>query len=140
MDSYLNSGKYSHLNGPLLFTDKTLNAYKNNWLSRVVEWDLSVNYNHDRQEAAGWIQDLDIRDDGLWALVLWTDNGLADLEARRYRYISSEIAQRFKHPKTGKRTKYVLLGAALTNIPHLMDITAIEMEVKMSDAEAQNLL
>ena len=136
----LTRGKYSHSNGPIVLNNKTLGQYLENYENKIIEWELSINYNHEHQEAAGWIMDLEIREEGLFALVEWTDNGIADLKANRYKYISSEISQVFRHPKSGKITRYVYMGAALTNIPHLMDITPIEMERKSVPDEGKSEL
>ena len=74
----------------------------------------------------------------MFAKVNWTETGIAKLKAKEYRYISSEISKLFRHPKTGKITRYVYMGAALTNIPHLMDITPIEMEKKSVSGVNEN--
>ena len=39
-------------------------------------------------EALAWIQDLERRDDGLWALFRWTDTGAEAVSGRRYRFVS----------------------------------------------------
>ena len=39
-------------------------------------------------EAAGWVEDLDARADGLWARIRWTDGGLAAISGGRFRFAS----------------------------------------------------
>lgn len=69
--------------------------------------------------AAGWIRELQAREDGLWGLVEWTPAAAAQIEAREYRYLSPV----FEHRK-GTREVTRLLRASLTNNPNL-HLTAI---------------
>lgn len=55
---------------------------------------LLVDYDHfsydteKPSEAAGWIYELDAREDGLWARIEWTDTGSAAVMNKRYRFVS----------------------------------------------------
>lgn len=69
--------------------------------------------------AAGWISQLSVRADGIWALVDWTAKARAMLAAREYRYISPTF---MADKDTG--TVRVILRAALTNNPAL-ELTAL---------------
>ena len=64
--------------------------------------------------ALGWVAAYEIRDDGLWAAIDWTDRGLEVLASREYRYISPGVMY---DPKTGD-TLY-LFEISLTNLPNL---------------------
>ena len=72
-------------------------------------------------EAAGWITDLEARDDGLWARVRWTDSGLAAVTGGRYRLLSPV----FRHPSgtedlgDGRVRPVYLESVALTNEPNI---------------------
>lgn len=61
--------------------------------------------------AAGWIKDLEPRDDGLWALVDWTERGGRAVAAREYRYLSPVLLP-------GKSPAR-LHSVALTNTPQI---------------------
>jgi phage I-like protein len=63
--------------------------------------------------AAGWIKELQARQDGIWARVEWTDKARRMIEAREYRYLSPT----FSHAKDGEVLQ--ILSAALTNDPAL---------------------
>jgi len=69
--------------------------------------------------AAGWIKGLQARTDGIWGLVEWTDQALAHLNAKAYRYLSPV----FNHTPHGEVTR--ILRAALTNNPALDQLTAL---------------
>lgn len=72
-------------------------------------------------EAAGWVGELEARDDGLWARVRWSDSGLAAVTGGRYRLLSPV----FRHPAGtqdlgGGRVRPVWLeSVALTNEPNI---------------------
>lgn len=42
--------------------------------------------------AAGWIEELAAREDGIWGRIAWTPTGKAKIEGREYRFISPVIA------------------------------------------------
>ncbi|SNS38004.1 Mu-like prophage I protein, partial [Tistlia consotensis] len=70
--------------------------------------------------AAGWIEELEAREDGIWGRVTWTPTGAEALQNREYRYLSPV----FVHTKAGKVVQ--LLRAALTNNPNLRQLQALQ--------------
>lgn len=87
--------------------------------------DLVVDYDHQsvfaaipgvggRAPAAGWIKELQVRDDGIYGRVEWTEAASASIKAKEYRYLSPV----FLHAKDGGRV-LVIRMAALTNTPNL---------------------
>ena len=81
--------------------------------------DLSIDYGHGvfnehegPQMAAGWIRDLELRPDGLWAAgVTWTERAAAMIRAREQRYFSPA----FVADEDGHVTE--ILNVALTLMP-----------------------
>ena len=66
------------------------------WESHKTE--LVVDYEHnslnpfvERSPAAGWVEGIELREDGVYALVRWTENARSLIEGREYRYISPVI-------------------------------------------------
>ncbi len=107
---------------------------------------LAVDYDHatDRVKdspgeapASGWIAELDVRGDGIYGRVEWTERGRKALLDREYRFISPVI----RHLKDGTVTR--ILRAALTNDPAL-DMAALlskkNPEEDEMDKELQALL
>ncbi len=91
--------------------------------------ELVVDYDHQsvfgakdgvggRAPAAGWVKQLEVRDDGIWGRVEWTEAASAAIRAQEYRYLSPV----FLHDKAGK--VLAIRMAALTNTPAL-DLTAV---------------
>ena len=72
--------------------------------------------------AAGWIKELDAREDGLWARVDWTPNAYDRIMNREYRYISPVIELDDERNFTG------LLNVALTNYPAINDLNPLTLK------------
>jgi phage I-like protein len=64
--------------------------------------------------AAGWVQEIDIKPDGVWGRVEWTSRAAAHIAAKEYRFLSPVFNY---EGKTGRVA--ALSGAALTNQPNL---------------------
>lgn len=87
--------------------------------------DLVIDYEHQslkggQAPAAGWIKDLEIREDGLWAKVEWTDQAREYLKRREYRYFSPVLRI---DPAT--RRPQELMNVALTNIPAIQGLSPL---------------
>jgi len=101
-----------------------------NTLERAGSRKIPIDYDHqiDRSAqngqpaiAAGWITQLQERDDGIWGLAEWTDKASAHLAAKEYRYLSPVI----HYDASGKVTR--ISRAALVNNPAL-ELTALASE------------
>jgi phage I-like protein len=85
--------------------------------------------------AAGWIDALQSRADGIWGRVEWTPRAAQQLLHREYRYLSPvlELAD-------DRRTVTSILRASLTNIPNLPQLVALaSMETATMDELLQKL-
>ncbi|PZO81611.1 MAG: hypothetical protein DI629_03480 [Mesorhizobium amorphae] len=65
-------------------------------------------------KAAGWVKELQVRDDGIWGRVEWTAAAAEAIRAQEYRYLSPVLLQ---SKATGK--VLAIRMAALTNTPAL---------------------
>jgi len=92
--------------------------------------DLVVDYDHQAvfgavpgvggtAKAAGWIKELQARDDGIWGRVDWTAAAASAIKASEYRYLSPV----FLHDKTSGQVLLIKM-ASLTNTPNL-DLVAV---------------
>lgn len=77
------------------------------------------------KEASGWIEQLELRDDGLWGLVKWTAEARDLIRADKYRYLSPEFALNALNRKTGKPQGPTLIAAGLLNDPFLTDLPRV---------------
>ena len=107
--------------------DAFLQAIKRNFDAGILGRDVPVNFEHQYTPlgAAGWVRALEVRDDGLYALIEWTDIGKEAIEKQRFKYVSVELGGAVE-PQTGKVLgEDVLTGIALTNRPFFKGLTAI---------------
>lgn len=89
--------------------------------ARHIERGMAVDFNHamdsdDRTRpapAAGWVERLEARADGIYGEIAWTSEGRDKIAGRVYRYISPVLL----HDKAGRVT--AILRAGLTNTPAL---------------------
>lgn len=105
--------------------------------------DLPIDYEHqsigamDKTgaiPAAGWIKDLQSRDNGIWGLVEWTSAAQQYLAQKEYRYVSPV----FTH-STVDGTIFSLLGAGLTHTPNLM-LTAVASQLPITTTQKGKLM
>lgn len=87
--------------------------------------DLVIDYEHQsltggQAPAAGWIKDLEVREDGLWAQVEWTSQAEGYLRQREYRYFSPVLRL---DPATRRPMEF--MNVALTNIPAIQGLNPL---------------
>lgn len=97
-------------------------ALKYNFDSGVRGHEVVVDYEHGLDpakghKAAGWYRQLDIRDNGLWGLVEFSDTAKAEIDAGEWKYFSGEHYDTWTHPQNGSTYDFVLSGGGLTNKP-----------------------
>ncbi len=85
-----------------------------------------------RAPAAGWIKELEVRDDGIWGRVEWTAKAAEAIKAGEYRYISPVFGH---NKKTGRI--FALVNAGLTNNPDL-DLTEVAASAHFTKTETDN--
>jgi phage I-like protein len=124
-------GRHQHpIYGELTFDRERLQRYADNVNRRVRGIDLSVDYEHRTdptkgKKAAGWIQQAEVRNDGLYLSVSWTQEARNEIRAGHYRYWSPELLDTWQNPQTGETHHDVLVAGALVNRPFLKDLPAI---------------
>ncbi len=102
------------------------------------ENDLVIDYEHQSQTgeqapAAGWVKALEVRDDGLWGQVQWTQKAEEYIKAKEYRYLSPVIYFDYPDAVTGETLPAFLDSVALTNRPFLPSMEAIARREQMDE-------
>jgi hypothetical protein len=115
--------------GELSFTPERLARFADNVKNKVRRIDLDIDYDHKQDsakgnKAAGWVKDADLKDDGLWIGVQFTDTAKSEIEAGEWKYLSPEFKDEWED-EHGNVHKDVLFGAGLTNRPYLKDLLPI---------------
>ena len=112
----------------LEITSEMLDDFILNFEGKVYGTDVQVNLGHDREgEAAGWVTKLFRDGDVLFAEVEWTPLGIEKIQAKQYRFTSSELALEYPHATTGEKVKNVFTGVALTNVPAIKGMQPVTL-------------
>ena len=105
--------------------DAMTNAFKQesakpNFAGLLIDFDHFSLDDKLKSEAAGWVTDLQNREDGLWAKIRWSDVGEECVKGGRYRFLSPVWSQRDCEDLGNGRLRPIrLLNAAVTNDPNL---------------------
>lgn len=132
--------KYQHpMYGEINFTDERLKRFAESVTKKVRGIDPDIDYDHKKRtdEAAGWVKNAEVRDDGLYLFVEWTADAVQKIKSKAYRYFSPEFLDEWEHPQGGT-IQDVLSGGALTNRPFLKDLAPVnlsEMLISEQDPE-----
>lgn len=84
--------------------------------------------------AVGWIREMDVRADGIWAKVEWNRSGAGLVEDRAYRGVSPVIMGR-KPRRGGPVTVTSIASVALTNDPNVAELKTLHSREKSMDLE-----
>ncbi|MFH0907186.1 MAG: phage protease [bacterium] len=103
------------------------------WPGYLLDYEHFSLQKQKRSEAAGWIDDLQVRDDGLFAHVKWTARGQADVEGGVYRNISPVAG--LSRVKGDQYRASRFLGAGLTNTPNLRGMVPLSNRRDMKSAD-----
>jgi phage I-like protein len=113
--------------GKLTITAEFCAAMVANWSGKVLgEREPFLDTDHDRGEANGWIKDLQVRADGLYAKIEFTEKGAALIEGGLYKYFSADIGSVID-VTTGDEVYPVLIACALTNTPAMNTMPAAHL-------------
>lgn len=104
-----------------------------NWPGMLVDKDHFSHQGDKPSEAAAWIDDLDVRPDGLWAHWRLTDTGLKAVTGGDYRLLSPVLSgfERYDGAPSEKHLRPTRLGAAngaavaLTNDPNIKNMAPV---------------
>lgn len=147
------TGKYRYGFDDMVLDEKVFSDFKKNFDSGAYGIAPAINYNHDMfDKAAGWIKSVDIREleedaklsssKKRYAIDLgveWTPAAAKAIRDGEYRYFSIEFAFDYKNSETGKVTKNVITGGALTNKPFLKGTVLELQEVAENKKEVESM-
>jgi len=92
----------------------------------MIDWEHKSMGNTDDTDAAGWGKEAQVREDGLWVRVEWSDKGQEAVTGKRYKFNSPVFAREGMQVIQGNRQRPTKLGRiALTNNPNLSGQTPL---------------
>jgi phage I-like protein len=108
---------YSGYYGEIIITPTFCQVMLQNWKDQVMgNRQPFIDTLHDRGKANGWITDLQVRADGLYAVIDWTPMGKENVQQGYYKYFSSDIGE-VVEINSGEQIFPVLIAVALCNTP-----------------------
>lgn len=121
-------GYVSSEKGDFLVDNESFHMMKEYMEHRAV--DIVIDYEHQtlkdvQAPAGGWIKELVLKSDGIFAKVEWTKKAREYLQNREYRYLSPVVLIRKKDHKASQ-----LHSVALTNTPAINGMTPIVNSIK----------
>lgn len=125
--------------GKVELTKAHLKSFKENFESNAYGVDVSIDFDHETREAAGWLKEVYLSEDGtrLYGVVRWTPKGALSLNDREFRYFSPEFTLNFVHPHTGVAHGPTLMGGALVNRPFLKMDAIVGLNEKNKKGKSQ---
>ena len=108
---------------------RVVDAFRARGVDLVVDWEHGSETRSlagERSPAAGWVQELELRDGAVWGRVVWTDRGRADVESGAYRYLSPSF-------DFSRATNEIvrLTSVGLVHAPNLPALPALNREEPM---------
>ena len=128
--------------GEVEITKEHLQSFVKNFNDKVTGIDISIDYDHNVKEAAGWLQSVFLSYDNktLYGQVKWTPKGAKCLSDREFRYFSPEFTLNFVHPHTGTSYGATLLGGGLVNRPFLKMDAIVSMKEDTNNKNEVNIM
>ena len=128
-DAELNNGVWIHASpkgtfkhpvyGEVSIDDERITRFVRNYENNVFGQDIPVYYEHfgmDKakgMKAAGWIQGMESRDDGMWWNVKFSEQAATEIKNGEWRYFSPEWYDEWTDSATQMTHKDVATGGAL---------------------------
>lgn len=104
--------------GKIQITKEFCEKIVDNFKKGIPSYEPPLTINHDDNLGRyGFIEDLEVRDDGLWAKIKLSDEGMKLLEDEKFVYLSAEYMDNYLDKKTGKSVGPVIIGVSLVNRP-----------------------
>ena len=139
----VNLGEYEHPEyGTIVFTEEQFRQWKANLERGVVGGRcedgkpcIAIDYGHamdedlppDMQKASGYIKDLKLEGNRVYALIEFTPRALEGIKNKEWSWFSVSVVDSLIDQRTGKNVGSALLGGALTNRPYIPDLEPIRL-------------
>lgn len=100
----------------------------------VVDYDHGSLDTDQSSAAAGWVEELQARADGLYARIRWSNRGRADVEGGTFRFVSPVWMPDIAPTKDNPRVRPArLVNVALTNSPNIRTLKPLTNRQPLSD-------
>lgn len=121
-------GKWDHdMYGPITIDASDIQEFAHNF-NLGIRKGVFITAGHEGMielPAVGWITRVEVRDNGLWGMVEWNDEGKELLADKAFKFFSPEFYRDYEDPQTHEIYRNVLTGGALTKSPYFKELEAV---------------
>ncbi len=134
-------GKWKgHPAGPFELTLQDLEQIKTNFENGEV--DIVIDFEHaslwnEKAPATGWVKELFIKEEELWAKVKWIGDSIELIKSEQYKYVSPVFNKSTIDQKSGDDLGWSLHSVALTNRPFLEELGEVIANNKQTKKEGE---
>lgn len=100
-----------------------------NFPGMLVDYDHFSRSQDSPSEAAAWIEELQAKDDGVWARARWTPTGRSKAEGGEYRLVSPVLSafESVDENDATRQRPMAIVNVALTNDPNIRGMTPVSL-------------
>lgn len=141
-------GTFEHpVFGQQTLDDVRIERFINHFKQNVYGQDLPISYEHYGMDAskgwkaAGWVKDMEARDDGMWWQIAFTEEAAEGIENGEWKYFSPEWYLTWTTPEGDVTFTDVASGGALTNQPfykNMVPLNFSELATEVASLPATN--
>lgn len=141
-------GTFHHpVYGEAVIDDAKIDNYIENFANNIYGQEPPISYEHfgmdasKGHKAAGWVKDMERREDGMWWLVAFTEEATKEVRNGEWRYFSPEWYDEWTDPATKEKHANVAAGGALTNNPfykNMVPLNFSELAAEVASLPATN--
>jgi len=130
-------GKWKgHVNGPFELTTKDLDQIVANF-KNAKAGDVVVDFEHqtlsgEKAEATGWVKDLKVDTNSLFAKIEWLEDTKALIKNKKYKYLSPVLNPYTIEQTSGEDIGWSLHSVALTNKPFFEELDEVKINKNQS--------
>jgi len=104
--------------------------YVKNFNDNVRRQEIAIDYEHGEDKAkgskaSGWYRAMELRDDGVYAQVEFTEPARQEIKNGEWKYFSPLFVDLYEDAETGEVHEDVIIGGGLTNRPWMKDMVPI---------------
>lgn len=139
-------GEYKHpLYGDIAIDEPRVDRFVDHFRNNVYGQDIPISYEHfgmdtsKGMKAAGWVTDMERREDGMWWKVNFTSEATKEIKDGEWKYFSPEWYEEFTDKATEVTYADVAAGGALTNQPfykNMVPLNFSELAVEVANESA----
>lgn len=114
--------------------------YVKNFNDNVRRQEIATDYEHGEDKAkgnkaSGWYRAMELRDDGVWAQIEFTETARNEIKSGEWKYFSPLFVDLYEDAETEEVHEDVIIGGGLTNRPWMKDMVPINFSEAVLEEE-----